>query len=158
MPTFERESHVAAPLDRVRAFHSTPDGLRALTPDWLGLTVEDVRGPDGERLDPGATLDAGSLLRISVRPFGVGPRRSWVSRITAREDGDGTAYFRDEMRQGPFRRWVHTHSFSADDGGTLVRDAVEFETPFGDAADAAARAGMAVAFAYRHRRTRRLLE
>lgn len=157
MATFERETTVDAPLSRVWAFHSTVDGLDALTPDWLDLAVEEIRWP-GERPTDGV-LVAGTLLRLSVRPLGVGPRRRWVSEIIRRETGDGWAAFRDEMRQGPFREWRHTHRFASTvDGGTRIRDSVEYETTLGPAADAAAWPAMALAFADRHRRTRRLLE
>lgn len=184
MERFERETRVAAPFERVWAFHSTIDGLRRVTPGWLDLRVEEVRLPAAADVDRGGgdrdgaaadvdrggddrdgadatvdgTLVAGALVTLSVRPFGVGPRRRFVSAITAREEGEASAFFRDEMRQGPLREWRHTHRFDAVDGGTLLRDRVEFETPFGQAVDAAAKLGVAAFFAYRHRRTKRLLE
>ena len=37
----------------------------------------------------------------------------------------------DEQRKGPYRRWVHTHTFAPERGGTRVGDSVEFEVPFG---------------------------
>jgi ligand-binding SRPBCC domain-containing protein len=39
--------------------------------------------------------------------------------------------FADEQRAGPFRKWVHSHRFEAVDGGTRVRDEIEFEPPGG---------------------------
>lgn len=156
MAVYEREVYVEAPFDEVWAFHSTVDGLREVTPDWVGLRVEWVEGPDGER-DP-EVLSAGSTLRLSVRPFGVGSRRGWVSQIAAREETEGSAYFRDEMRQGPFRRWDHTHSCFADGTGTLVRDRVEFESPLGPGVDEILRMGFEPLFRDRHRRTKRRLE
>ncbi len=33
MATYTRETRVRAPFEDVRAFHSTPDALEALTPD-----------------------------------------------------------------------------------------------------------------------------
>ncbi|MFT4882355.1 MAG: ligand-binding SRPBCC domain-containing protein [Salinirussus sp.] len=159
MPTYERSVRVNAPFEAVWDFHSTEEGLVALTPGWMNIRIDAVRGPDGEP-DP-ELLGAGSVVESSVRPFGVGPRQSWNSDIVARERQDGSAYFRDVMDDGPFREWTHTHMFDADDGGTVVRDRVEYALPFGVLGDALgpfARLGLAPMFRYRHRRTRDLLE
>ena len=39
--------------------------------------------------------------------------------------------FVDEQRRGPYRRWIHTHSFEAQNGGTLCRDVVQYAVPGG---------------------------
>ncbi len=159
METYERSVRVHAPFEEVWAFHSTEQGLVDLTPDWLNLRIEDVRGPDG---DPNPEiLDAGSVIRSSVRPLGVGPRQEWVSAIVARERSGGSAYFRDTMRDGPFREWTHTHLFYADEGETVIRDVVEYELPLGAVGrrlGPLAVVGFEPAFRYRHRLTRQLLE
>ena len=159
MAAYQRRTRVAAPFDRVWDFYSRVEGLEALTPDWMRMRVEWVRGPDGEA-DPDV-LEAGSEIRLSVRPFGAGPRRAWTSRIESREEGDGEAVFRDTMADGPFERWVHTHAFRDVDGGTVVDDRVTYELPFGDVGRAlgpVAAVGFEPMFRYRHRRTRELLE
>jgi ligand-binding SRPBCC domain-containing protein len=160
MATYERETVVAAPFEDVWRFHSTVAGLEALTPAWMRLRVESVTGPDGEPLPEGATLDAGSEIRMSVRPFGVGPRQSWTAVVEARREGEGVAFFRDVARDGPFERWVHSHVFHAEDGGTRVRDRVEyaFPTPAGPLAAALSGPGFDAFFRYRHWKTRSLLE
>lgn len=65
MATDEQSARVAAPPAAVWEFHSTERGLVELTPDWIYLQVESVRGPDGD-LDPDV-LEAGSTLSVSVR-------------------------------------------------------------------------------------------
>lgn len=159
MAVYQRRIRVAASLDDVWEFHSRVTGLEALTPDWMNLRVEDVRGPEGDP-DPDV-LYAGSRIRASVRPFGVGPRQRWTSVITEREREDGAAYFRDEMEDGPFREWEHTHRFFADGDETVVDDRVSYALPFGGVGEALARlarVGLDPMFRYRHRRTRELLE
>ncbi len=159
MAAYQRRTRVAAPFDRVWEFHSRVEGLEALTPDWMRMRLEWVRGPDGEA-DP-EVLEAGSAVRLSVRPFGVGPRQSWTSHIDAREAGDGEAFFRDTMTDGPFDRWTHTHAFHAVDGGTVIDDRVAYELPFGAVGRAlgpVAVVGFEPMFRYRHRTTRKLLE
>ncbi|QLH82667.1 SRPBCC family protein [Halosimplex pelagicum] len=157
MPVYEREVVVDAPFEDVWKFHSGASGLEALTPDWMNLRVESSVGPDGDP-DPDV-LEAGSRVESTVAPFGVAPRQRWVSAIVAREEGDGQAFFRDEMRAGPFPEWVHTHSFEAVDGGTRVHDHVEYELPvvrglFGPLGWV----GFEPMFRYRHRKTKELLE
>jgi len=158
MDTYERSVRIAAPLSEVWEFHSTEAGLVALTPDWMRLEVEDVRGPDGEP-DP-ELLEAGSRLRCSVRPLGIGPRQRWTSEIVEREESEGAAYFRDVMHDGPFPEWEHTHSFFEDGEGTLLRDRVQYELPLGAlgrAVGPAAVVGFEPMFRFRHRRTKELL-
>ncbi|MFB6361289.1 MAG: SRPBCC family protein [Halobacteriales archaeon] len=158
MATFQRSTMVRADLDDVWTFHSTVDGLVELTPNWFNLRVEAVVGPDGEP-DP-EILAEGSEVRISVRPMGLGPRQAWTSRITRRERSGDRAVFRDEMVEGPFRQWQHTHRFMAAGGGTRVTDRVSYEFPLGPAVSLSfvAWPGFAAMFRYRHRRTRQRLE
>jgi ligand-binding SRPBCC domain-containing protein len=159
MATYRRRTRVDAPLESVWDFHSRVSGLEALTPDWLHLRIEAVRGPDGEA-DP-EILEAGSRIEASVRPFGVGPRQGWTSLITEREREAGAAFFRDEMTDGPFRRWEHTHRFFADCDQTVVDDRIEYALPLGPLSPAVspiARVGLEPMFRFRHRRTRALLE
>ena len=159
MAVYHRRTRVAAPLESVWDFHSRVSGLEALTPDWMNLRVESVTGPDGDP-DPGI-LDPGSRIDASVRPFGVGPRQRWTSVITERERDGATAYFVDEMEDGPFRHWEHTHRFFADGDETVVDDHVVYALPFGALGEAVAtlaRVGFEPMFRFRHRRTRELLE
>ncbi|WP_089817189.1 SRPBCC family protein [Halomicrobium zhouii] len=158
MPVYERSTHVDAPLEDVWEFHSSGDGLEALTPDWLHLRIEEATGPDGQP-DPDV-LEKGATIVSSVRPFGVGPRQRWTSVIVDRRERDGHALFRDEMVDGPFASWEHTHRFSAEGEGTLVHDRVEYELlggPVGRVVDPFAVVGFEPMFRYRHRRTRELL-
>jgi ligand-binding SRPBCC domain-containing protein len=158
MARYRRTTRVEAPLETVWEFHSRIDGLEALTPGWMGLRVEEVRGPDGDP-DPDV-LAVGSRIRMRLAPLGL-PGSSWTSRIVARERGDGSAWFRDDMVGGPFAAWEHTHRFYADDGATVVDDEVRYELPLGAlgrAVGPAARIGFEPMFRYRHRRTRELLE
>lgn len=165
MAVFERETTVRTPLETVWAFHSTVDGLAALTPDWLHLQVHAIEGPDREsrqdvRDGASSVLEAGSTVDLSVRPFGRGPRQHWRSEILTRRREAGAALFRDRMVEGPFDEWVHTHAFYAADGGTRIRDRVEYAlsaAPLGGIVDRFAVAGLAPTFRYRHRRTRELL-
>jgi ligand-binding SRPBCC domain-containing protein len=158
MPSYHRATRVRAPLDEVWEFHSRIDGLEALTPAFLNLRIDAVVGPDGER-DP-EILEAGARAYASVRPFGIGPRQRWLSVITDRDAGDGAAHFADEMEEGPFPHWRHTHRFFADGEETVVDDSVEYDLPAvpGPLASYLGRVGLEPMFRYRHRKTKERLE
>lgn len=159
MPTFHRETWVDAPLSEVWAFHCRVDGLVETTPAMANLEVESVTGPEGEP-DP-EELEEGARVELSVRPVEALPRLSWTSVIVERETDDDRAFFRDEMEEGPLPRWVHTHRFYGEDGRTLVSDEVDYRLPGGDLGQQLQPVADVVldqVFAYRHRRTKELLE
>lgn len=158
MPVFTRHTRVRAPLESVWAFHSSVEGLVALTPGFVGLRVERVVDADGEPVDRDS-LEAGTRVGISVRPFGVGPRRGWTSVIVERTEETDAGVFVDEMRDGPFPRWRHTHAFYADGPETLIRDRVEYELPpTFDRLERFGALGFEPVFRYRHWRTKEELE
>ncbi|WP_276300791.1 SRPBCC family protein [Halorussus lipolyticus] len=160
MPTYQRAARIGAPLSAVWDFHSRIGGLEALTPDWMNLRVEEVRGPDGDLRGDDALLEAGTRVRLSMQPLGLGPRQRWTTRITRRDEGDSTAVFADVMEGGPFPEWHHTHSFYAiSDEATLVRDRVEYELPVvRGLLGPLGWIGFEPMFRDRHRRTKRILE
>ncbi|GAB7008624.1 SRPBCC family protein [Halorubrum trueperi] len=159
MPTYRRTTRVPAPIDEVWTFHSEIDGLQELTPDWMNLEIDGVEGPDGTA-DPEVLVE-GSRIRMSIRPFGVGPRQRWISRIVEREPDrreavGPSARFVDVMGGGPFRRWEHTHAFYEDGEETLVVDTVDYRLPlgaFGDVIGPLAKIGFEGVFRDRHERT-----
>lgn len=158
MAVYTRDSRVDAPLDDVWQFHSGADGLEALTPGFMNIRIEATRGPDGAP-DPNV-LEAGSEVETSVRPFGVGPRQRWTSRIVERERADGEAHFVDEMVEGPFAQWRHTHRFRAEGDATVMYDHVDWALPGGPVGRLAAHfgvVGLAPMFRHRHGRARELL-
>ena len=153
MATFTWSSVIDVPFGRVWDFHSRVDGLQALTPSWVGLTVESVSIPgnkDGDILIPGAEIE------LTATPFGIVPGGTWRSRITERHEDDGSAMFQDIVVDGPLEDWTHTHYFTSLPYGTLIHDSVEYSLPV-SAASPLLHLPLAGYFAYRHRRTERLL-
>ena len=113
---YESDIWVPRPLDEVFAFFTHAANLETLTPPWLHFHIlnPDIVIGKGVRID--------YRLKIHVIPL------QWQSEIRR---WNPPSSFVDEQRKGPYRRWVHTHTFAAERGGTRVEDAVEFEVPFG---------------------------
>ena len=157
MATYRRRTRIRASLDEVWAFHATIDGLEALTPTWMGLSVDAVRRPEGH--DDTDELVEGTEITMASKPLGVAPETRWISRITDRREGDGYCMFRDDMLGGPFALWIHTHEMYGDGDETVLIDTVEYELPSTvDRLNTLATVGFEPMFRYRHRRTKELLE
>lgn len=152
MTRFVRRTHLPVSLAAVWEFHSTVDGLEALTPAMADLRVEELSVPGD-----GAVLLQGSEMVLSARPIPGGPRIRLETWIVERKKTPSEAVFVDEMQTGPLETWRHTHRFVASKTGTELIDDIEFETGYGRIADGAFKLGLKIAFADRHRRTRNIL-
>ncbi|WP_226482133.1 SRPBCC family protein [Natrinema amylolyticum] len=156
MPTYQRTSVIDADLETVWDFYDGVEELEVLTPDWMGLQVPRVVGPDG-RLDPDG-YEVGTEIHLRSPLLELLPAGEWVVRITEHEPGEERASFVDEQvgGRGPFERWRHTHRFAALDGKTVLHDRVSYRLPgVGDLP--LATPSLAATLWYRHRRTRTLL-
>jgi hypothetical protein len=84
----------------------------------------------GERIvEPGRTagrLELGDLVTFEGRHFGM--RQRFTARIV---DIDPPLRFTDEMVKGAFRWLKHVHEFHPHGEGTVMRDVLEWEAPFG---------------------------
>ena len=84
----------------------------------------------GERVvEPGKLtggLELGDLITFEGRHFGF--RQRFTAKIT---EVDRPQRFVDEMVHGIFKWLRHVHEFHPRDGGTLMRDVLEWEAPFG---------------------------
>jgi ligand-binding SRPBCC domain-containing protein len=100
------------PRGEVFSFFSDARNLQQITPGFLHF----------EMLTPAPiTMRPGALIDYRLRLRGV-PLR-WQTEITTWEP---PARFSDIQRRGPYAEWIHTHTFEEEDGGTLVRDMVQY--------------------------------
>jgi ligand-binding SRPBCC domain-containing protein len=112
---FETELWLPRPRDEVFAFFSDASNLEALTPPWVHF----------QTLTPSPIeLRAGTLIDYRLRIRGLPVR--WRTRIAV---WDPPRRFVDEQLRGPYRAWIHEHSFQERDGGTLMRDRVRYAVP-----------------------------
>ena len=145
---FLHESRIAAPPQAVWDFHERPGALPMLTPPWEKVRL--VEG--GDSILPGSRV----VLETRLGPF---PLR-WVAEHT---EYDPPRLFADRQVSGPFARWYHRHHFLDDgDGGTILRDEVDYEVPMGAIGRLLGgrfvRRKLERMFAYRHRVTREAVE
>lgn len=114
----EREQFLPIAIEEAWELFSDPRNLARITPPELGFVIH---GNIGEK------MVAGQRITYTVRPlFGI--PLSWVTLI---EDVHEPHGFVDTQLKGPYKYWHHRHSFFASEGGTLMKDRVEYELPFG---------------------------
>lgn len=118
MHLLERTTLVKAPREDVFGFFNDPNNLARITPSWMHLTIDKIDD-----------LPMRSDSRIDYHMSWLGfIRMNWVTLI---KDFEPPRYFADEQVKGPYKFWRHVHTFEDVEGGTLMRDRVQYELPFG---------------------------
>ncbi|MBI1928484.1 SRPBCC family protein [Candidatus Poribacteria bacterium] len=115
--TLKIEQRLPCPPEEVFRFFADANNLEVITPPWLHfkiLTPSPIR------------MKKGTLIDYRLRLHGVPIR--WQSEVTAWNPPYG---FVDEQRRGPYRLWIHRHTFVQNNGSTLVRDEVDYAVPGG---------------------------
>lgn len=105
------------PREELFEFFGDAMNLEAITPPWLRFHVETPRPIE---MQPGTLIDY--RLRLHLIPI------RWRTEISAWEP---PYRFVDRQLKGPYRLWVHEHTFEPQRGGTLARDRVEYQVPGG---------------------------
>ena len=119
MRTYHLESRLwlPQPREKVFAFFADPQNLERLTPPSLRF---EIISKDSRITHPGAVLD----YRLRIRGIPV----RWQSEISVWEP---PSRFVDRQTRGPYRLWIHEHTFAEEGGGTWVGDHVEYAVPGG---------------------------
>lgn len=107
------------PLSRNEVFDFFADAfnLEAITPPWLSFSVK-TPAP--------IVMSTGTLIDYRLRLHGI--PITWQTLISVWEP---PFRFVDQQLRGPYRVWHHEHTFEEQDGGTLVRDTVDYAVPGG---------------------------
>jgi ligand-binding SRPBCC domain-containing protein len=108
----EAELWLPRPLHEVFAFFSDAHRLEEITPPWLRFQVRTAKP---------IPMFAGTIIDYRLRLRGI--PLTWQSVISVWEP---PSRFVDRQVRGPYRLWHHEHSFVEHDGGTLIRDRIEY--------------------------------
>ena len=112
---FQSELWLSLPPAELFPFFADAANLDALTPPWLHFQI--VTPPPIE-------MKAGAVIDYRLRVHGLPLRWRTLIRVW-----QPPRRFVDEQIRGPYRQWIHEHTFEARDGGTLARDHVRYAVP-----------------------------
>jgi ligand-binding SRPBCC domain-containing protein len=108
---------VPKPIDEVFEMFENPYNLALITPPWLHFLVTSKQK---------VIMALGAVIDYRFRWLGL--PMHWRTRISSYQPPHR---FVDEALRSPYVFWRHLHTFEPVDGGTLVRDCVDYQMPFG---------------------------
>lgn len=112
------EQRFPKPLKELFSFFESPKNLGTITPDFLGFKILNA--------DP-IEMKKGLLINYRISLNGIPVK--WQSEITAY---DPPHRFVDEQRKGPYKYWIHEHTFTEDGNVTIASDLVKYGVLGGD--------------------------
>ena len=93
-----QEQLLSHPREQVFRFFASAENLNLLTPPWLGFNI----------LTPlPIEMAVGTIIEYRIRLRGL--PLTWRSEIT---EWQPPVSFCDEQRRGPYRFWIHRHTFA----------------------------------------------
>ncbi len=106
---------VPRPLEEVFDFFSRAENLQIITPPELDFRIVTPLPIE---------MAAGTLIDYRLRLQGI--RFGWRTEIT---EWEPPRAFTDEQLRGPYRTWIHRHTFEPVDGGVRMIDEVRWRLP-----------------------------
>ena len=144
---FEFITRIAAPVEKVFAFHEREDIFSYLVPPWQRVQMVSREG--------GLGVGARLVFRVFVGPIPI----TWVAVHT---EFVRNRLFVDVQESGPFAYWKHRHEFSPDGDGMVLADRIEFRLKGGPVVDLlfgwVVRLQLRLMFRHRHAVTKRSCE
>lgn len=144
----ERSQIIDRPRSETFAFFGDAFNLELITPPFLRFRI---------LTEPPIVMTEGTVIEYRLQLFGI--RFGWRTLI---EQWSPDVTFIDRQIEGPYSLWHHTHTFEElGANGTLMRDRVLYQIPFGPFGQVAralfVRKALDQIFDYRRDMTSRLL-
>lgn len=112
-----REQIVNKTIDEVFSFFEKPENLEVITPTWMRFKI---KTPPPLIMKAGAEFDYRiDLIKIPLK---------WKTKIAIY---DPPYKFVDVQMKGPYRKWIHTHTFETMGDKTKITDNVDYDLPAG---------------------------
>ncbi len=144
----KRELTIDLPRAEVFDFFADAGNLERITPPELNFYIITPQPID---IRKGALID----YRLKLRGFPV----TWRTEISLWEP---PFRFVDQQLKGPYKQWIHTHTFTEiDTGTTLIEDEVRYRLPMeplGDIAHFMVRRELEYIFDYRQKAVAEMLQ
>ena len=111
--TLETRLILPGPPEIVFPFFADAGNLERITPPWLKFEILTPLPID---------MRTGTIIEYRLHLHAIALR--WQSEITA---WDPPFRFVDEQRRGPYRKWIHEHTFTRCGDGSEIRDFVKYD-------------------------------
>ncbi|CAA6805197.1 MAG: Unknown protein [uncultured Sulfurovum sp.] len=145
--TFNFSSLIKTTAEELFDFHSDTTNLPQITPPWIGVTIVDLVLPLKEK----------SEVCLDIKQFGFTTR--WLMQIDELKVPNRVC---DKALKSPFKSFYHEHIFTPiNEDETKLEDIINFELPlypFSLMAVPFVKRDMRKMFAYRHAKTKEILE
>jgi hypothetical protein len=110
------EQWVPLPPTELFPFFAEAKNLEAITPEFLNFKIV---SQSTESIAEGTIIK----YKLSLNGLPMG----WTTKIT---QWSPPHMFEDNQESGPYKKWLHKHTFEAFAGGTLMKDSVRLQIPF----------------------------
>ncbi|MDF1673292.1 MAG: SRPBCC family protein [Vicingaceae bacterium] len=117
MLVFNRSQFIPISIEEAWDFFSSPNNLALITPEELGLEIKTKFNRK--------SVKENDLIDYTVRPILNIPMK-WKTEITYVNE---PYCFVDEQLEGPYKKWIHKHTFEKVGNGVMMYDEVKYELP-----------------------------
>jgi ligand-binding SRPBCC domain-containing protein len=117
MTTIKLTTEIKAPIQLVFDLHRNIDIHQQSTSKSKETAIAGITS---------GLISRGETVTWRGKHFGI-----YLTHKSLIPEMESPHYFIDEMVEGRFKKFKHTHTFAKKNGTTIMTDRIEYETPFG---------------------------